>query len=108
MPVSAPRRRISCTASRDASVDGLDVTEGAFLGLVDGTAVSTAPELEPAARDVLDRLLAGSPDVLTVLVGDEAPEVEDLLADLAETHPHLEVDVQDGGQPHYPLLFGAE
>ena len=25
-----------------------------------------------------------------------------------EQHPELEVEVHDGGQPHYPLLFGAE
>ena len=95
-------------ASREATVDGLEVREGQFLGLVDGVAIAVAEHAEPAARDVLARLLAGEPDVLTVLVGDEAPDVEGLLAEVSETHPQLEVDVHDGGQPHYPLLFGAE
>ena len=27
---------------------------------------------------------------------------------LAEQHPELEIEVQDGGQPHYPLLLSAE
>jgi fatty acid kinase subunit A-like protein len=31
-----------------------------------------------------------------------------LLARLRERHPELEVDVQPGGQPHYPLLLSAE
>jgi len=95
-------------ATRDASLDGLEVREGEYLGLVDGQAVAAATEAEPAARDVLERLLAGGPDVLTVLVGDDAPDVEPLLADLSERHPQLEVDVHEGGQPHYPLLFGVE
>ena len=95
-------------ASRDATVDGLEVREGQFLGLVDGAAVAAAEEAEPAARDVLERLLAAGPDVLTVLVGDEAPDVEKLLAEVSTAHPQLEVDVHDGGQPHYPLLFGIE
>jgi hypothetical protein len=95
-------------ASRDASFDGLDVREGDYLGLVDGQAVASAPEAGPAARDVLERLLAGEPDVLTVLVGDGAPDVEALLAEARERRPQLEVDVHEGGQPHYPLLFGAE
>jgi hypothetical protein len=95
-------------ASRDATVDGLDVREGQFLGLVDGEAIAAAEEAEPAARDVLERLLTGEPDVLTVLVGDEAPDVESLLAEVSSAHPQLEVDVHEGGQPHYPLLFGAE
>ena len=95
-------------ASRDATVDGLDVREGSFLGLVDGEAIASAENAENAARDVLARLLAGDPDVLTVLVGDEAPDVVGLLAEVSDAHPQLEVDVHEGGQPHYPLLFGAE
>jgi hypothetical protein len=27
---------------------------------------------------------------------------------IEELHPGLELDVQDGGQPHYPLLLSAE
>jgi DAK2 domain fusion protein YloV len=95
-------------ASRDATVDGLEVREGQFLGLLDGKAIAAADEVEPAARDVLASLLTGGPDVLTVLVGDEAPDVEGLLAEVSTGNPQLEVDVHQGGQPHYPLLFGAE
>ena len=46
--------------------------------------------------------------MLTVLVGDEAPDVDGLLAEVSSAHPQLEMDVHEGGQPHYPLLFGAE
>jgi DAK2 domain fusion protein YloV len=95
-------------ASRDASVDGLDVREGEFLGLVEGTAVAHASRLEPVARDVLDRLLAGEPEILTVLVGAGATGVEELVEGAKAGRPQLEVDVLEGGQPHYPLLFGAE
>jgi hypothetical protein len=34
--------------------------------------------------------------------------VAGLVAELGEQHPDLEVDVQAGGQPHYPLLLSAE
>jgi hypothetical protein len=46
--------------------------------------------------------------MLTLLRGEEAPSVDALVASLAEQHPDLEIDVQDGGQPHYPLLLSAE
>jgi len=46
--------------------------------------------------------------VLTLLTGEEPPSLEVLLAGLAEEHPELELDVHDGGQPHYPLLLSAE
>ena len=35
-------------------------------------------------------------------------QIEDLVAYLREEHPELEVEVHEGGQPHYPLLFAAE
>jgi hypothetical protein len=34
--------------------------------------------------------------------------VDGLRQELAEAHPGLEIDVHEGGQPHYPLLFAAE
>ena len=95
-------------ASRDATVGGLDVREGQFLGLLDGEPVTAGPVLQPVAREVVDRLLEEGADVLTVLVGRDAEGVDDLAAYVAEEHPELEVEVHDGGQPHYSLLFSAE
>jgi dihydroxyacetone kinase-like predicted kinase len=64
--------------------------------------------LQPVAREVVERLLEEPADVLTILVGEGAEGVEDLVAFLREEHPDLEIEVHDGGQPHYPLLFSAE
>jgi hypothetical protein len=95
-------------ASRDAVVGDLAVEEGQFLGLLEGEPVVAGELLQPVAREVLDALLEGGPDVLTVLVGEGAEGVDDLVAFVREEHPELEVEVHEGGQPHYPLLFGAE
>jgi uncharacterized protein len=95
-------------ASRDAVVGDMAVEEGQFLGLVEGEPVVAGPVLQPVAREVLERLLDGPADVLTILVGEGGEGVDDLAAFLREAHPELEVEVHEGGQPHYPLLFGAE
>jgi hypothetical protein len=95
-------------ASRDAVVGDLTVEKGQFLGLLDGEPVTTGPVLQPVAREVVERLLEESADILTILVGEEAEGVDDLLSYVQETHPDLEVEVHDGNQPHYPLLFAAE
>jgi hypothetical protein len=60
------------------------------------------------AREVVERLLGDGTDVLTVLVGQDAEGVEGLTTAVREAHPELEVEVHEGGQPHYPLLFSAE
>jgi uncharacterized protein len=95
-------------ASRDAQLDGLSVREGAYLGLVDGDAVAAGESFDEVARAVLERLLAEPREVVTLLTGERAPSVEGLRSFLEEEHPELELEVQQGGQPHYPLLVSAE
>jgi DAK2 domain fusion protein YloV len=95
-------------ASRTTMLGPLAVEEGSFLGLVDGEAVATGAALEPVARDVLERLVDGGADVLTVLLGADAAPFKALREELEAAHPDLEIEVHDGGQPHYTLLFSAE
>ena len=89
-------------------IGDLSVEEGQFLGLLEGEPVAVGPVLQPVAREVLEELLESKPDVLTILSGESAEAVDDLVAFVREQNPELEVEVHEGGQPHYPLLFGAE
>jgi DAK2 domain fusion protein YloV len=95
-------------ASRDADLGGLSVSKGAYLGLVDGDAVAAGPSFDEVAQAVVARLLDEPREVLTLLTGEDAPELDMLTRFLEERHPGLELEVQDGGQPHYPLLLSAE
>ena len=95
-------------ASRSASVGPLAVEQGEFLGLVEGEPVASGATLDTVAREVIERLVGEAADVLTVLVGADAGPIDGLVDAVRTAHPELEVDVQDGGQPHYPLLLSVE
>jgi len=95
-------------ASRDVEMNGLAVRKGAWLGLADGQAVAGGADFEEVAAAVAERLLSEPRGVLTLLTGADEPELEGLLERIEELHPDLELDVQAGGQPHYPLLLSAE
>jgi len=95
-------------ASRAAKIGDVDVDEGQFLGLVEGEPVASGNELEPVAGDVVTRLVGAGADVLTVLVGDGAAESDAAIESIRAAHPDVEVEVHEGGQPHYPLLFAVE
>jgi uncharacterized protein len=95
-------------ASRDAELNGLAIRKGNYFGLAAGDPVAEGESFDEVARAVVERLLAEPREVLTLLRGAGAPELDALVAELAERHPEVEVDVQDGGQPHYPLLVSAE
>jgi uncharacterized protein len=95
-------------ASRDAEVDGVQIGKGAYLGLVDDKAVVSGDDVMDVARTVVERVLEGDRGWLGILTGEGAPPVEELLAELSRSHPDLDVEVHEGGQPHYPLLVVAE
>jgi uncharacterized protein len=95
-------------ASRDVHLNGLDVREGAWLGLAEGEPVAGGETFDEVVRAVLARLMAQPRGLLTLLTGDQAPELDALLAELAVAYPELEFEVHEGGQPHYSLLLAAE
>ena len=95
-------------ASRDVQMNGLEVRKGAWLGLAGGEAIAGGPDFEEVAAAVAERLLAEPRGLLTLLKGADEPDLNGLVKRIEELHPGLELDVHDGGQPHYPLLLSAE
>jgi len=95
-------------ASRALSVDGLNVERGSYLGLADGEPIAGGTSFDTVAGSVVEMLLGEPRDVLTFITGADEPELGPLLAQVADRHPELELEVHPGGQPHYPLLLSAE
>jgi DAK2 domain fusion protein YloV len=63
-----------------------------------------------AAASLCDAIVDGDHEIVTVLVGaDTRPSDTRYLEEhLALQHPHVEVEVHEGGQPLYPYLIGVE
>jgi dihydroxyacetone kinase-like predicted kinase len=96
------------TASRDVQLNGHAVGVGQYLGLLDDEPVTGGEDFEVVARAILEDLLAEPREVLTLLTGEEEPDLSGLLAELEQANPELEIEVHEGGQPHYPLLVSVE
>jgi DAK2 domain fusion protein YloV len=95
-------------ASRDVELDGVAVRKGAWLGLAEGTAVASGDDFEQVVEALVEHLLDGNRELLTILTGEDGPEIDGLVERIGERHPLVEVEVHEGGQPHYPLLLSAE
>jgi DAK2 domain fusion protein YloV len=95
-------------ASRDVEMNGVSIHEGDWLGLFDGEPIAGGSSFDEVAGAVVDRLLDRPRDLLTLLVGHDRQPLEALLERIASAHPEVDVDVQQGGQPHYHLLLSAE
>ena len=95
-------------AVRDGHVNGLAVARGQYLGLADGEPIAGGGDFDMVAAAVAERLLSEPRGVLTLLTGEDEPDLAKLLERLGTEYPDVELDVQVGGQPHYPLLLAAE
>jgi len=97
-------------AARQAITMAGPCEPGDVLGVIAGDFAVIGDDLETVASDVLERLLAGGGELVTIVGG--ADDGEGLAARCAavveERHPHVDVVVYDGGQERYPLLMSVE
>ena len=96
-------------AVRDATTPAGVITEGEWLGVVNGEVAVIAPSMSAAAIGVLDALIGDESEVVTVITGAEADAVatKEITTHLEAAHD-VTVSVVSGGQPLYPYLFGVE
>ena len=83
---------------------------GDVLGVVDGDFVVVGHDLGTVAVQVLERLLSGGGELVTVVAGAGAPPGlgDSVTAELRLGHPEVDTVVYDGGQERYPLWLGVE
>jgi len=95
-------------ASRGARLDGVSIHEGHYLGRVEEKAVASDADFEAVAVAVADEVLAGGREWLRIFVGEDAPPLARARSTIEARHPEVQLEVYEGGQPHYPLLLVAE
>jgi DAK2 domain fusion protein YloV len=96
-------------ASKQAMTTGGPCEPGDVLGAVEGDFVVVGEDLYDVAVDVMERLLGGGGELVTVVTGSGGDELAHrCAAHLASHHPTVDVVVYDGGQERYPLLLGVE
>ncbi|MGL5818653.1 MAG: DAK2 domain-containing protein, partial [Phycicoccus sp.] len=109
---SSTRHGAVSVASKEALTWAGVCHPGDVLGIVDGDVAFLGSDLEAAALDVLDRLLGGGGELVTLVAGDDetgGPALARRVAEvLGRDRVDLEVVLVDGGQPVYPLLVGVE
>ena len=99
-----------CVAVRDALTMAGSCRAGDVLALVEGEVNLIGGDLVETCKALLDRMLGGGGELVTLLTGADAPRtlVDDVRGHLAVRWPFVEVQAYDGGQPFYPLLVGVE
>lgn len=83
---------------------------GDVLGLIDGDVAVIGADLTGTAETVLDRMLQAGGELVTLVVGDDAPEAvaDRLEARVRESYLAVDTVVYRGGRQGAPLLIGVE
>lgn len=97
-------------AVRDTTIDGLEIHENDFLGMVDGKIVVSNPDMEATLKAAFEKMIDEDSEIVTIFVGEEGDQdlAEELAEYLEETYEDVEVEIHQGDQPVYPYLMSVE
>ena len=98
------------TATRNVEIDGVQVKEGEIIALLNGKLVYSASTLEDACLGLLEKAHADHFELITLFSGADVSGAEVIrIADsIRVIYPEQEVEVQEGGQPHYHFIIAIE
>ncbi len=97
-------------AVRDIRLGDIDVVEGDFIGLKDDDLVAHGDAPEAVVFALLGEMEAGESEIITLYRGQPTSmeAAEALEAELRDRYPEQEIELADGGQPHYHYIFSVE
>ncbi len=97
-------------ATRSVEIDGVNVEKGQAIALLDGKLVCSAQSVEEAVLCLLEKAEAARQELITLFYGEDLKVAEaNRIADrVREAYPEQEIEVQDGGQPHYHFILSIE
>ncbi|MCZ2127014.1 MAG: DAK2 domain-containing protein [Anaerolineales bacterium] len=97
-------------AIRSVEIDGVTVADGQVIAMLDGKLVASSDSIERGVFDLLEKAAADEHEIITLFYGEELPHIEaNRIADaVREKYANLEVEVQEGGQPHYQFIISIE
>jgi dihydroxyacetone kinase-like predicted kinase len=98
------------TATRSIELNGVNVKEGEVIALLNGDLVSSSKSIIDACGDLLKKADTEEREHITIFYGSNtAPElVDDVTKFIQKTYPNHEVEVHEGGQPHYQFILSIE
>ena len=98
------------TATRSVEIDGVNVTEGQIICLLNGKLVMACENLRDAIMGLLKKAHADHFELITLFYGADVSRMEvDAIVDrIRKKFPQQEIEVQDGGQPHYQFIISIE
>ncbi|MBN2500312.1 MAG: DAK2 domain-containing protein [Anaerolineales bacterium] len=98
------------TATRDVEIDGVKVKSGEIIALHNGKLVCSSESLLDGCLGLLEKVGADDYELITMFYGADIDrkQCDEIAAAIQEVYPDHEIEIQEGGQPHYQFIFSIE
>jgi len=95
---------------RDTTIEGIEIQKGDYMGLADDRIIVADKDKIAVTKQLLDALIDEESEIVTILYGEDATEVEveTIVAYLETEHDEVEVEIHNGQQPLYPFVISVE
>lgn len=98
------------TSTRSVELNGVKVNKGKIIGLLNGTLVVTGESVTDTCLNLLEKTDLDARERITLFYGSELAEDEaTAISDtITEKYPDHEIELHNGGQPHYQIIMSLE
>jgi DAK2 domain fusion protein YloV len=97
-------------ATRSVEINGVDVQQGEVIALLNGKLVKSASNLEEACLGLLEKANTPDKERITLFYGENISksDVNDIVDIIRSAYPSHEIELHEGGQPHYQFIIAIE
>jgi len=97
-------------ATRSVEIDNVQVEKGEVIALHNGNLVASTHTIDEACEQFLAEADTNNYERITLFYGEDMKQVQiNQLADkIRSVYPDQEIEVHEGGQPHYQLIIAIE
>lgn len=94
---------------KDTTVDGVEIHEGDYMSIFEKDIVFTSRDKIEAVTHLIDVMCDEDTEIITLIKGEDGTDEEcEAIQAYIDEHYDVDVDLEDGGQPVYSFLIGAE
>ncbi|MGN8919967.1 DAK2 domain-containing protein [Lachnospiraceae bacterium HCP28S3_F9] len=97
-------------AVRDTHIDDKEIHEGDIMGIGDKGILAVGKGIEETTKAMLEQLVDKESELISLYYGEEVKEedAEQLIQEIEELYPDVDVDAHFGGQPIYYYVLAVE
>jgi dihydroxyacetone kinase-like predicted kinase len=97
-------------AIRTTKIGDMRIRKNQAIGLLDTDLVAVANSAEDVLDKVLNEMDMDESEIVTIYYGQEVEkeDADKIGASIGEKYPNLQIEVVNGGQPHYEYIISIE